>query len=79
MVVHEATLPLLANQTGLTKQSEVTRDPDGALVLAESEQCRNHVMQVGELGDFSVSYRVAGLLPDVSRLIGTRSRLRCSS
>ncbi|NND59029.1 MAG: mechanosensitive ion channel family protein [Gammaproteobacteria bacterium] len=33
-------------------------------------------VQVGELGDFSVSYRVAGLLTDVSRLIAARSRLR---
>lgn len=33
-------------------------------------------VQVGELGDFSVSYRVAGLLTDGSRLIAARSRLR---
>lgn len=33
-------------------------------------------VQVGELGDFSVSYRIAGLLTDSSRLIAARSRLR---
>lgn len=34
-----------------------------------------HVM---ELGDFSVSYRVAGFLPEVKRLLTARSRLRKS-
>jgi small conductance mechanosensitive channel len=33
-------------------------------------------VQVRELGDFSVTYRVAGLLEDVTSLISSRSRLR---
>lgn len=33
-------------------------------------------VQVRELGDFSVTYRVAGLLEDVTSLISARSRLR---
>lgn len=36
-------------------------------------------VQVQQLGDFSVSYRVAGLLRDVSKLISTRSRLRAAA
>ncbi len=35
-------------------------------------------MQVRELGDFSVVYRVAGLLEDVTSLISARSRLRAA-
>lgn len=33
-------------------------------------------MQILELGDFSVTYRIAGLLTDVRQLISARSRLR---
>lgn len=33
-------------------------------------------VQVLELGDFSVTYKVAGLLKDVKSVLGTRSRLR---
>ena len=35
-------------------------------------------VQVRELGDFSVTYRVAGLLEDVTSLISARSRLRAA-
>jgi small-conductance mechanosensitive channel len=35
-------------------------------------------VQVRELGDFSVNYRVAGLLEDVTSLISARSRLRAA-
>lgn len=35
-------------------------------------------MQILELGDFSVTYRIAGLLTEVRQLISTRSRLRAN-
>lgn len=46
------------------------------LEAATRAELEEPFVQVGELGDFSVSYRVAGLLKDVSRLIAARSRLR---
>lgn len=39
---------------------------------------REPFVHVLELGDFSVSYRVAGLLSDVGQLLSARSRLRVS-
>jgi small-conductance mechanosensitive channel len=35
-------------------------------------------VQVRELGDFSVSYQVSGLLTDIEQLLGTRRKLRAS-
>ena len=49
---------------------------DLLLEAAERTELEDPFVQVGELGDFSVSYRVAGLLTDVSKLIAARSRLR---
>lgn len=46
------------------------------LDAARRAELEDPFVQVGELGDYSVSYRVAGLLTDNSRLIAARSRLR---
>ena len=45
---------------------------------AESSGLKDAFVQVRELGDFSVTYRVAGLLEDVTSLISARSRLRAA-
>jgi len=44
---------------------------------AEAAGLSDPFVQVVELGDFSVSYRVAGRLEDVKTLLSARSRLRC--
>ncbi|MBT8040418.1 MAG: mechanosensitive ion channel [Xanthomonadales bacterium] len=43
---------------------------------AEDSGLKDAFVQVRELGDFSISYRVAGLLEDVQSLITARSKLR---
>ena len=43
---------------------------------AERAELTDMFFQVRELGDFSVTYRVAGLLSDVTSLISARSKLR---
>ena len=45
---------------------------------AEDAGLKDGFVQVRELGDFSVTYRVAGLLEDVTSLISARSRLRAA-
>ncbi len=45
---------------------------------AANAQLKDGFVQVRELGDFSVTYRVAGLLEDVTSLISARSRLRAA-
>jgi small conductance mechanosensitive channel len=46
------------------------------IAAAEAAELKDPFVQVRELGDFSVTYRVAGLLPEVKHLITARSRLR---
>jgi len=46
------------------------------LQAARSLELEDPFVQVVGLGDFAVTYRVAGLLKDIKRLIGTRSELR---
>ena len=48
------------------------------LEAARTTELADPYVQVIELGDFSVEYRVSGLLEDVKLLIGTRSRLRAN-
>ena len=48
------------------------------LKAAADSGLKDAFVQVRELGDFSIAYRVAGLLEDVQSLITARSRLRCS-
>jgi small-conductance mechanosensitive channel len=45
---------------------------------AGSAGLKDGFVQVRELGDFSVTYRVAGLLEDVTSLISARSKLRAA-
>lgn len=46
------------------------------LEAAKNSELENPFVQVLELGDFSVTYRVGGLLKDVSSFISARSELR---
>jgi small-conductance mechanosensitive channel len=43
---------------------------------AEQAELQDPFVQVTDLGDFSVSYRIAGFLPEVKQLLSTRSLLR---
>lgn len=53
-----------------TRASELLREAAGEAGLSDS------FIHVRDLGDYSVTYRVAGLLEDVKSLISVRSRLR---
>jgi hypothetical protein len=46
------------------------------LTAAEASGLTEHFVRILELGDFSVSYRVAGILADVKQLVTVRSLLR---
>lgn len=46
------------------------------LAAAAAAELKDPFVQVRELGDFSVTYRIAGLLEEVKHLITARSRLR---
>lgn len=48
------------------------------LEAAQAAGLEEGFVQVLELGDFSVLYRVAGLLKEVTTLLSSRSRLRCA-
>jgi small conductance mechanosensitive channel len=49
------------------------------LAAAEATELESPFAQVLELGDFSVSYRISGLMEDISKLISTRRRLRANT
>ena len=53
-----------------------SRIEDCLLEAAEAAELEDPFVQVLDLGDFSVVYRVAGLLTEVRQLISVRSRLR---
>jgi small-conductance mechanosensitive channel len=55
---------------------ERTRVEGLLLEAAKSSDLEEPFVSVLELGDFAVTYRVAGLLTEVKRLISTRSQLR---
>ena len=55
-----------------------TRAVDILCDAAGNSGLKDSFVQVRELGDFSVTYRVAGLLEDVTSLISARSRLRAA-
>jgi small conductance mechanosensitive channel len=57
---------------------DVDRSGIEALLLAAAEEAEleEPFVHVTDLGDFSVSYRAAGFLSDVKRLLRARSRLR---
>ena len=46
------------------------------LKAAERAELQEPFVHVNDLGDFSVTYRIAGLLPKVKQLLSARSRLR---
>jgi small conductance mechanosensitive channel len=46
------------------------------LAAAEAAGLQKPFIQITDLGDFAVTYRVAGLLPEVTQLIAMRSTLR---
>ena len=64
--------------TRLSLGSDVPRAQVETLLLAAAGEAglSDPFVQVKELGDFSVTSRVAGLLTEVKRLISARSRLR---
>jgi small conductance mechanosensitive channel len=53
-----------------------TRIKEVLLRAAEKCELQEPFVHVMQLGDFSVVYRVAGLLPEVKQLLSTRSRIR---
>lgn len=57
---------------------DIPRKRVEALLLASAErtELEDPFVHLLELGDFSVTYRVAGLLTDVKQLLSARSRLR---
>ncbi len=57
---------------------DVPRPRVERLMLEAAEECEleEPFVHVEELGDYSVTYRVAGMLKDVKRLISARSDLR---
>jgi small-conductance mechanosensitive channel len=64
--------------TSVSLGYDVPRKRIKALLLEAAAACEleDPFVQVRELGDFSVSYRVAGLLGDVKQLLTKRSELR---
>jgi small-conductance mechanosensitive channel len=52
----------------------VVPDDFGAVNIMAGLQ--NPFVQIKELGDFSISYRIAGFLPDVKHILTSRSDLR---
>lgn len=46
------------------------------LAAADAAELKDPFVQIEELGDFSITYRVAGLLPEVKQLLTARSLLR---
>ncbi len=53
-----------------------SRVEDGLLLAAKEVGLQEPFVQVVDLGDFSVTYRVAGLLSEVKQLVSVRSGLR---
>jgi len=83
--LYMVTQPLqVVRASGTIIQAEVSLGYDVPNALATTILCdaaasaglNESFVQVRELGDFAVTYRVAGLLEDVTSLISARSRLR---
>jgi len=49
------------------------------LQAAEKTELETPFVQIRELGDYSVQYRVSGLLTDISKLVATRRKLRANT
>lgn len=85
--LYMVTQPLqVVRSSGTIIQAEVSLGYDVAQTRAAEILCdaaanaglEQGFVQVRELGDYSVTYRVAGLLEDVTSLISARSRLRAA-
>lgn len=85
--LYMVTQPLrVVRASGTIIQAEVSLGYDVPHVRAADILCaaagraglKDGFVQVRELGDFSVTYRVAGLLEDVTSLISARSKLRAA-
>lgn len=85
--LYMVTQPLqVVRASGTIIQAEVSLGYDVSHARATEILCdaaadaglKDGFVQVRELGDFSVTYRVAGLLEDVTSLISARSRLRAA-
>jgi small-conductance mechanosensitive channel len=64
--------------TTVSLSYDVPRTRVERLMLEAAEACglEDSFVHIDELGDYSVAYRVAGMLKDVKQLISMRSRLR---
>ncbi|MFK8052201.1 MAG: mechanosensitive ion channel family protein [Woeseiaceae bacterium] len=60
---------------------DVSRHKIEALLLEAGKQCglESPFVQIKELGDFSVTYAIAGLLTDVKSVLGKRRQLRAAT
>ncbi len=76
MTVVRATGTIISARVSLGYDVERTRAEELLLAAAGEAGLEDPFVQIRELGDFSVSYRVAGLLTEVKQLISARSRLR---
>ncbi|MEM9209810.1 MAG: mechanosensitive ion channel family protein, partial [Pseudomonadota bacterium] len=85
--IYMVTRPLqVVRSSGTIIQAEVSlgydvshsRATDVLCVAASNAGLKDNFAQVRELGDFAVTYRVAGLLEDVTSLISARSKLRAA-
>ena len=68
--------PIIYAEVSLGYDIHHDRVTDVLLAAAAQAGLRDAFVHVRELGDFSISYRVAGLLEDVQSLISARSGLR---
>ncbi len=76
MTVVRASGTIISATVSLGYDRERSRIEKLLLAAAEAAELEEPFVQILELGDFSVSYRVAGLLTEVKHLISARSRLR---
>ena len=67
---------IISASVGLGFDVPHTRVQDALLDAASDAELTDAFVAVDELGDYAVTYRVAGKLGDVDRLISTRSKLR---
>ncbi len=76
MTVVRATGTIVSARVSLGYDVERTRVEELLLLAAGEAGLEEPFVQIRELGNFSVCYRVAGLLTEVKQLISARSRLR---
>lgn len=67
---------ILSASVGLGYDVPHAKAEEALLLAAEDVELEDAFVAIDELGDYAVTYRVAGMLSDIDRLISTRSRLR---